>query len=108
METICLKVRLKPGSVERVRQWSAELRRRYDEVLATLRDEGVAIESVFLDQTGTDDFLVYYIKADSVEEAGQVARRSEHAIDAYHQQFKRETWDSRKTLELLIDFENLG
>jgi hypothetical protein len=46
------------------------------------------------------------MKARSIEEAGQVVRRSQHDIDAYHQQFQRDTWESRKPLELLIDFEN--
>ncbi len=69
METVCVRVRLKPGSVERVREWAAELNRRRDEVSATLRDEGVVVESVFLDQAASDDFLVYYLKARSVGRA---------------------------------------
>ena len=59
METACAKVRLKPGSLDRVREWATELRTRSDEVLATLRDEGVVIESVFLDSDEQGDFLVY-------------------------------------------------
>lgn len=103
-----MKVRLKPGSVERVREWAAELNRRRDEVLATLRDEGVAVESVFLDQTDDGDFLICYLRGQSVKDAGEVVQRSEHAIDAYHQKFKRETWASRTRLEPLIDFESFG
>lgn len=106
VETTCVKVRLKPGSLGRVRAWSAELTGRSDEVLATLRDERVIVESVFLDQTSDGDFLIYYLKARSLEQAGQAAQQSRHEIDAYHQEFKRDTWDTRKPLELLIDFEN--
>jgi len=91
VETSCVKVRLKPGSLERVRAWAAELNRRPDEVLATLRDEGVVIESVFLDQTDDGDFLVYYMRARSLADARAVAQRSAHAVDAYHQRFKQET-----------------
>ena len=103
-----MRVRLKPNSLGRVRAWAAELNGRGDEVLATLRDEQVAIESVFLDETDEGDFLVYYVKVRSLEQAEQVVQRSQHAIDAYHQEFKRDAWESRKPLELLIDFENLG
>jgi hypothetical protein len=106
METECVKVRLKSGSMERVRDWAAELNRRADEVLATLRDEGVVVESVFLEQTASGDFLIYYMKAQSIERASEVARRSPHTVDAYHDQFKRDTWESQTPLELLIDFEN--
>ena len=77
METTCVKVRLKPGSLDRVRAWAAELNRRSDEVLATLRDERVIVESVFLDQTSDGDFLIYYLKARSLEEARQVVQQSE-------------------------------
>ena len=100
---MCVRVRLKEGSLERVREWARELNSRRDEVLATLRDEGVRIESVFLD----GDTLVYYLRADSLEQAREVYAHSTHAIDAYHQRFKDETFDGQTSLELLIDFENL-
>jgi Family of unknown function (DUF6176) len=106
VETACVKVRLKPGSLGRVREWAAELNRRGDEVLATLRDEQVVVESVFLEQAGDGDFLIYYMKARNLEEAGQAVQHSHHEIDAYHQEFKQDTWESRRPLELLIDFEN--
>ena len=98
-----MRVRLEPGSLPRVREWAAELNGRRDEVLATLQDERVRIESVFLD----GETLVYYLKADSVDQARDVYARSEHAIDAYHQRFKDETFAERTQLEVLVDFENL-
>ena len=98
-----MRVRLEPGSLPRVREWAAELNARRSEVLATLQDEGVRIESVFLD----GESLVYYLKADSLDHAREVYARSQHAIDAYHQRFKDETFAERSQLELLVDFENL-
>jgi Family of unknown function (DUF6176) len=103
VETLCVRVRLVPGSLPRVREWAAELNARRDEVMATLRDEGVRIESVFLE----GETLVYFLKADSVDQAREVYARSEHAIDTYHQRFKDETFAEQTQLELLIDFENL-
>jgi hypothetical protein len=102
METVCVKVRLKPGSLPRVQAWAAELNARRDEVLATLRDEGVVVESVFLD----GEELVYYLKAKDVAQAQAVYARSRRAIDAYHREFKDEAFAEQRTLELLIDFEN--
>jgi len=98
-----VRVRLKEGSLDRVRAWAEELNARRDEVLATLRDEGVRIESVFLD----GDSLIYYLRAESIDEAREVYAHSTHAIDAYHQRFKDETFDVQVALELLVDFENL-
>ena len=106
METVCVRVRLKPGSLNRVHEWATELRTKSEEVLATLRNEGVLVESVFLGSDDHGDFLSYYMKTRSLEEADEAAKRSTHPIDEYHQQFKAETWESRTPLELLIDFEN--
>jgi hypothetical protein len=108
VETVCVKVKLKPGSLEQVHEWADELRSRADEVLATLRDEGVAVESVFLDSNEQGDFLVYYMKARSLSAAREAAERSSHPIDAYHERFKAQTWESRSSLELLVDFEDFA
>jgi hypothetical protein len=106
MDTACVKVRLRPGSLGRVREWARELQARSDEVLATLRDEGVLVESVFVDSDEHGDFLVYYMKARNLGAASEAARRSVHPIDSYQRQFKVDTWEDQTPLELLIDFEN--
>ena len=108
LETTCVKIRLKPGSLPRVRAWAQELTRRADETLATLRDEGVWIESAFLDSTPEGDYLIYYMKAESLERARAVVQQSPHPIDAYHQQFKQDTWESRRPLETLLDLDRTG
>ena len=108
MDTQCVKIRLKPDSIERVREWASELRARPDEVMATLRDEGIVVESAFLDSTADGEFLIYYVKAKSMEAAQEAVQRSTHPIDTYHQQFKTDTWEARTLLQPLIDFENLG
>jgi hypothetical protein len=108
VDTVCLKIPLKPGSLERVREWATELRAKRDEVLATLRAEGVLVESVLLDSNDEGDFLIYYMKAKSMQAAREAVRRSVHPIDTYHQQFKTDTWDARTALELLVDFESFG
>lgn len=96
---------MKSGSLERVREWAAELTRRRDEALATLRDEGTIVESVFLERTGEGDYLIYYMKAENFERARAVYGSSTHAIDAYHRKFKEDTWESSTNLELLVDLD---
>ncbi len=105
-QTNCVKIKLKPNSIEKVREWSKFINDRKDEAFATLRDESVILETVFLDQTDAGDFLIYLMKAESFDKAKQAARTSVHEIDEYHQNFKRETWEDGKKLELLIDLEN--
>ncbi|MBI1309015.1 MAG: hypothetical protein GC129_04040 [Proteobacteria bacterium] len=104
METKCILVKLKPGSLPRVREWAHTLHTtRRAEALATLADEGVTLESVFLESRPDGDYLIYIMHARDMEKAHQVAKRSLHSIDAYHRKFKDETWESRTSAELLVD-----
>ena len=105
METICHRIQLKPDSLDTVYEWAKELMSRKNEALATLRDEGVWIESVFLERTEQGDFLIYYMKLESMDRAKEVVAKSKHAIDEYHQKFKKATWVTGKKLELLVDFD---
>ncbi|HEY0461712.1 MAG TPA: DUF6176 family protein [Pyrinomonadaceae bacterium] len=107
-ETRCVKIRLKPDSIEKVREWAKTINDRKDEALATLRDESVILETVFLDRTDEGDFLIYLIKAESFERAKETVKNSVHAIDEYHQNFKRECWEDGKRLETLIDLDRTG
>jgi Family of unknown function (DUF6176) len=109
METGCVKIRLKPGSLDRVREWAKTLNetRRY-EALATLRDETVVLEAAFLDRTAEGDFLVYVMTAESFERSKHAAMHSAHPIDEYHRQFKREVWEKIQELELLVHLERIS
>ena len=57
--TTCKLIRLKPGSVALVREWAQTMNQRLEEVLATLADESVTVESVFLLSRADGDYLVY-------------------------------------------------
>lgn len=104
---VCARIRLQPDSLERVRAWAAHINMNKDAALATLQNESVSIESVFLDSSKDGDFLVYYMRAASHEQAQEVARQSTAAIDQYHQKFKRDTWLEVRHLELLVDLDNI-
>ena len=104
--TQCVKIHLKPNSLDRVREWAQTLNdSRRDEALATLADESVVLEAAFLDRTAEGDFLIYIMKAESFDQAKQAAGNSLHDIDAYHRAFKRDTWGTRTELELLLDLD---
>lgn len=102
------RIKLKAGSLERVRQWAAELTCRRDEALATLRDETVILECFFLEQTEDGDYLIGMMCVENFEQSRAAVERSLHSIDAYHQQFKKDTWESGKRLELLVELNRLS
>lgn len=108
MEIRCVKIKLKPGSIEKVRDWAKTINEGKAEALATLRDESVILESVFLDQNSEGDFLIYVMKAEDFDKAKKAVGKSIHPIDEFHQNFKRECWEDGKRLETLIDLENFS
>ncbi len=101
----CVKIKLKPDSLPRVREWAAGINMRKDEALATLEDEGVVLESFFLDSSEAGDYLI--IRARNLKQAADVVERSTHGIDAFHKAFQRDTWESGEGLELLVDLSRL-
>lgn len=108
METRAFRIKLKPDSGDRVRTWAEEIMRRKEEALETLRDEGVILECFFLDRRDDGDYLICIMAAEDLERSQAVARDSTHGIDAFHQAFKRATWDSVDALEPLVELTSLG
>jgi hypothetical protein len=100
---VCARVRLRTDSLATVREWAAHIAAHRDEALKSLEAEGVSIESVFLESTDEGDFLIYYMRATSVEHAQVVASASTSEIEQYHRAFKRQTWVGVEKLELLLD-----
>ena len=107
-ETRCAKIKLKPNSLERVREWAETIQRRRAEAIETLRDESVIIEAYFLDSTREGDMLIAFMKAESYEKSKQAVEKSTHDIDRYHQQFKRDVWESVEALEMLVDLDRIS
>lgn len=105
-EVVCTRIALKPGSLPLVREWAKTLNDdRRSEALATMSEEGVTVESYFLDSGPDGDYLIAYMRADSLDQAGRVASTSDLDIDRYHQEVKQRAWGERTTLERLVDLE---
>jgi hypothetical protein len=85
-------IELKPGSGDRVEAWAEHLNANRASALESLRAEGVSVESWFSLSLDGKDYLLCYMRADSMEESQKVAAKSENPVDAYHQQFKVDTW----------------
>ena len=107
METICIKTKIKPGHIDEMRLWFKNLHSRQPEVLETLKNEGVVVESAFLDKQGDDLFLIYYMKAESVEKAYDVFTKSTSSIDIYFKNEWKQHCEGRIVLEELLDLDVL-
>lgn len=103
MDVVANIIELKPNSLDRVEEWATTLTERANEAIETIRNEGVKIESWFHLSLDGKDYLLCYMRVESIKEAHEVAKSSPHAIDAYHQQFKKDTWVTGKSARLLVD-----
>lgn len=103
MEVQCLKIKLKPNSVSLVREWSARLNSEMDEVKQILKNEGMTVESVFLEQSTQGDFLIYYVRSPDLKRTHEVFEASQHPIDVYHRETMKRIIENSLQLECLLD-----
>jgi hypothetical protein len=84
MEVAAGLIKLKPDSGSKVDEWRDPMTSRLDEALATLVNEGVQIESWFRIKIEGQDYLLWYMRADSMKEVFEVSQTFKHPIDKYH------------------------
>jgi hypothetical protein len=92
VEIMARLIELKPNSAEKVQAWAEHINAHRADALASLKSEGVSVESWFSLSLDGKEYLLCYMRADSMEKSQQVAANSENPVDAYHQQFKVDTW----------------
>ena len=100
----CIRITLKPGMREAALAWAKEIMRRQDEAVEALLEEGVSLEAAFLDSLDGRDYLVYVMKGD-LKKSKAVALSSQRAIDLFHQQFKKDCWESVTPLAPMVWLE---
>lgn len=105
LEAYCFKVTLKPGSRERVREWTRTTAERGSEAEALLRSEGIFLQTVYLDITENGDYLLMFIRTKDVDTALKIARESTDALNLVFREFVRETWERVDVLEKIYDID---
>lgn len=103
MEASCVIIELKPNSKARVKQWAEFILLNKEEALLTLKNEGFTVENFFLTAIGEKDYLVGYMRAKSMAHAHAAVKNSLSEIDAYHAQFKKDTWAKGIETEMMLD-----
>jgi hypothetical protein len=104
-EIRCVRIKLKPNSLNRVHDWADELKKRKKEVLEALAAEGVKLEAAFLEKASDGNYLISVITADDLAKADEVTRGSDRPIEEFHREFKKATFESGERLEPLVCFE---
>jgi hypothetical protein len=84
MEVAAGLIKLKPDSKSKVAEWGETMTSRMDEALATLVHEGAQIESWFQIKIDGQDYLLWYMRAESMKKVFEVSQTFKHPIDKYH------------------------
>jgi Family of unknown function (DUF6176) len=84
MEVAAGLIKLNPDSGAKVNEWRDTMKSRLDEALATLVHEGAQIESWFRIKIEGQDYLLWYMRAESMNKVFEVSRTFKHPIDRYH------------------------
>jgi hypothetical protein len=94
MEIASGLIKLKPGSGEKVEEWHKTITSRIEEAAATLQDEGVEIESWFKIEIDGQDFLLWYMRAESIKRAFEISQTLKHPIDKFHYELMAEIMET--------------
>ncbi len=94
----------KPDKKQVWLDWSEELKKRREEVIVTLKDEGVLSESCFISEDG--ESIYYFMEAEDVDKVNKVFASSTHLIDADHKKAMSESLQRVSKLECLFHIEN--
>ncbi len=105
---ICTRHTLRPGSRDAVRAWAKMMNSRSGDVSQTLRDEGVRMEMVFLEESDEGDSLLFLLDTDDYDRAVEIFMQSDHEVDKYHLEFLTQNSVARKRLTLISCHEDDG
>jgi hypothetical protein len=103
-EVLLRKFRFQHGKKQEWMDWCRELTRRQDEVLETLRNEGVSVEACFL--SPDEDCIYYFIEVENFENALKAYDASPYPLDEEHRQRKAASLEEAGTLRCLFYFRN--
>lgn len=107
MEVKCVVIELKPNSITRVQEWAAHLKANKTETMQSLKNKGITDENYFLFTLNSKNYLIGYMRAESLALASKAVKESLLKIDAYHQQFKKDVWENILKTELVVDLSRI-
>jgi hypothetical protein len=98
-----LKFKTGTGKTEWL-DWCDELKRRKEEVLITLKNEGVYLEACFLSEE--EDSVYYFMQVEDLNKAYAMFEKSKIPVDREHEKVKASAFTGEVRLTKLFDFQN--
>ena len=104
-EVMLRKFRFKRDKKQEWMDWCRELTRRQDEVLETLRNEGVLMEACFL--APDEESVYYFLEVEDFEKALKAYDASPYPLDEEHRRHKGASMEEVAKLRCLFYFKNV-
>jgi hypothetical protein len=101
-----LRIKIKPGKTGEVLDWLKGLTQR-PEALEAMRRETMIIESAFFERVYTDDYLLFYTKAESMDKVMEQAASS-IPFTLELNQFIQENWVEMVPLETVFHLDRIN
>lgn len=102
MEVRLAKYTFTPTGEKTWRAWAQELKQRSEEVLETLRNEGIRCEACFIDDA--THTLFYFIEVKDLKKARVAYHNSKLPIDQDHKHKRTESLEKSGDLKTLFYF----
>ncbi|NMG11848.1 DUF6176 family protein [Brasilonema sp. UFV-L1] len=99
----CLKIKLKPGKTEYAIAWIKNLYNQSEEVKQVLSNEGIIVESIFLEKGSDGEYLILYQKTENLLKAYASFNISNHPLEVATKLFINDCWKDIQSLEVLFD-----
>lgn len=99
-----IKFKFKSDAKQVWLDWSEELKRKKNEVIETLKNEGVVSESCFISEDG--ESVYYFMESEDFEKARNAVTDNPHPIDGDHKKARESSLEFVAKLECLFHFDN--
>ncbi len=104
-EVKLIKFIFKPGQKQVWLDWCEALKKRQDEVIETLKNEGVVSESCFISEDGLA--IYYFMEAEDFAKAKEAVMKSTFKIDSEHKAIREMSIEFVEKLTCLFHFSRV-
>lgn len=108
MQSQCVKIPILAGKTARFLAWVTENKGRRGEMIESMKREGVLAEAMFLERGPAGDFIVHYMKAESLAHVERVFGDSKEPIDIGARAMIEECWDTANAVYLNVEIDLIG
>ena len=106
-QSTCMKIRLKPGMTEVYLDFTKQVLNRKDELTASLKEQGIIAQHIFLERSPNGDFIFFYLKSEDLAKTRDTLYSSKRKIDLEMREMVDAAWDTSQVTRLrtrLIEF----